>query len=108
MTQSFKSIVIEAGGFENVSLLERDARNHVDKVRRLRFGERDAAIIQRYFKKIQTKNDGFFFSLDLYEEVRIKNVFWAHPKNMATYKDFGGIVTFDSTYLTNKGGKMNK
>ncbi|KAH9768887.1 protein FAR1-RELATED SEQUENCE [Citrus sinensis] len=67
MAQSFKSIVVEASGFENVSFLERDARNHVDKVRRLRLGEGDAVAIQR-----------------------------------AAYKDFGDVVTFDTTYLTNK------
>ena len=41
----FKSIVVEADGFENVSFLERDARNHVDNVRRLRFGEGDVVAI---------------------------------------------------------------
>ena len=45
MAQNFKSIVVEAGGYENVSILEKDARNHVDKARRLRLGEEDAAAI---------------------------------------------------------------
>ena len=45
MAQSFKFIVVEAGGFENVSFLERDAWNHIDKVRRLRLGEGDVAAI---------------------------------------------------------------
>ena len=31
MDQSFKSIVVEIGGFENIWFLERYARNHVDK-----------------------------------------------------------------------------
>ncbi|KAH9770356.1 protein FAR1-RELATED SEQUENCE [Citrus sinensis] len=102
MAQSFKSIVVEAGGFENVSFLERDARNHVDKVRRLRLGEGDAIAIQRYFQKMQIENDGFYFSVDLDEEGRLKNVFWADPRSRAAYKDFGDVVTFDTTYLTNK------
>ena len=75
MAQSFKSIVVKAGGFENVSFLERDARNRVDKVRRLRLGEEDAVAIQRYCKKMQTENDEFFFSIDLDEEGRLQNVF---------------------------------
>ncbi|KAH9724212.1 protein FAR1-RELATED SEQUENCE [Citrus sinensis] len=99
---SFKSVVVEAGGFEKVSFLEKDARNHIDKVRRLRLGEGDAVAIQRYFKKMQTENDGFFFSLDLDEEGRLKNVFWADPRSRAAYKDSGDVVTFDTTYLTNK------
>ena len=86
MAQSFKSIIVEADGFENVSFLERDARNHVDNVRRLRFEEGDVVAIQRYFKKIQTENDGFFFNIDLDEEGRLKNVFWADSMSMTTYK----------------------
>ncbi|XP_024035513.1 protein FAR1-RELATED SEQUENCE 5-like [Citrus sinensis] len=102
MAQSFKSIVVEASGFENVSFLERDARNHVNKVRRLRLGEGDVIAIQRYFQKMQTENDGFYFSIDLDEEGRLKNVFWANPRSRAAYKDFEDVVTFDTTYLTNK------
>ncbi|XP_015387886.1 protein FAR-RED IMPAIRED RESPONSE 1-like [Citrus sinensis] len=102
MAQSFKSIVVEVGGYENVSFLEKDARNHVDKARRLRLGEGDATAIQKYFQKMQAENDGFFFSLDLDEEGRLNNVFWADPRSRAAYKDFGDVVTFDTTYLTNK------
>ncbi|XP_024033677.1 protein FAR1-RELATED SEQUENCE 5-like [Citrus clementina] len=102
MAQSFKSIVVEAGGYENVAFLEKDARNYVDKARRLRLGEGDAAAIQKYFQKMQAENDGFFFSLDLDEEGWLNNVFWADPRSRAAYKDFGDVVTFDTTYLTNK------
>ncbi|KAH9805086.1 protein FAR1-RELATED SEQUENCE [Citrus sinensis] len=73
MAQSFKSIVVEAGGYENVAFLEKDARNYVDKARRLRLGEGDAAAIQKYFQKMQAENDGFFFSLDLDEEGWLNN-----------------------------------
>ena len=31
IAQSFKSIVVETGDFENVSFLERDVKNHIDK-----------------------------------------------------------------------------
>ena len=51
---------------------------------------------------MQAENDGFFFSLDLDEEDRLKIVFWADPRSRAAYKDLGDIVTFDTTYLTNK------
>ena len=38
MAQSFKFIVVEAGGYENVAFLEKNARNYVDKEMRLRLG----------------------------------------------------------------------
>ena len=31
----------------------------------------------------------------------IKNVFWSHASQRAEYKDFGDVVTFDTTYRTN-------
>lgn len=82
IAQNFNSIVVEVGGFENVSLLERDARNYVDKMRRLRLGEGDAVILN-YFKKMQVENDGLFFNLDLDEEGQLKNIFQANPKSRA-------------------------
>ena len=35
IAQNFNSIVVEAGGHENVSLLEKDCRNFVDEIRQL-------------------------------------------------------------------------
>ena len=55
MAQSFKSIVVEAGSFKNVPFLERDARNHVDKVRRLRLEEGDAAAFHNILRKCKQK-----------------------------------------------------
>ncbi|KAH9770971.1 putative lysophospholipase BODYGUARD 4 [Citrus sinensis] len=37
-----------------------------------------------------------------HENDRLKNVFWADRRSRAAYKYFGDVVTFDTTYLTNK------
>ena len=55
MAQSFKFIAVEVGGSENISFLEKDAKNHVNKARQLRLGEGDATTIQKYFKKMQVE-----------------------------------------------------
>ena len=39
IAQNFNSIVVEAGGHENVSFLEKDCRNFINKARRLQLGE---------------------------------------------------------------------
>ncbi|XP_073031272.1 protein FAR1-RELATED SEQUENCE 5-like, partial [Primulina eburnea] len=65
-------------------------------------GEGDAAAIQAYFSKMQSFSPGFFFSFDLDDEGRLKNVFWADNRCRQAYKEFGDVVTFDTTYLTNK------
>ncbi|XP_042942622.1 protein FAR1-RELATED SEQUENCE 5-like [Carya illinoinensis] len=42
--------------------------------------------------------------MDLDDEGRLRNVFWADPRSRAAYKYFGDVVTFDTTYLTNRYG----
>ncbi|KAK0591221.1 hypothetical protein LWI29_037225 [Acer saccharum] len=78
MNKSFGSLVVGAGGFENLPFLKKDCRNYIDKARHLRLGADD---------------DG-----------RLKNVFWADPRSRAAYQYFGDVVTFDTTYLTNRYG----
>ncbi|XP_073137991.1 protein FAR1-RELATED SEQUENCE 5-like [Henckelia pumila] len=56
------------GGYEKMTFIEKDCRNYIDKVRKLRLGEGDAAVIQAYFSKMQSLSPGFFFSLDLDDE----------------------------------------
>ncbi|XP_022869242.1 protein FAR1-RELATED SEQUENCE 5-like [Olea europaea var. sylvestris] len=100
--KSFNSAVVEAGGYENLPCIERDCRNYVEKVRRLRLGEGDAAAIQSYFSEMQARSFGFYFAMDLDDESRLKNLFWADNRSRQAYKEFGDVVTFDTTYLTNK------
>ncbi|XP_022866097.1 protein FAR1-RELATED SEQUENCE 1-like [Olea europaea var. sylvestris] len=68
--KSFNSAVIEAGGYENMTCVEKDCRNYIKQVRRLRLGEGDAAAIQSYFSEMQAQCSGFFFSIDLDDDSR--------------------------------------
>ncbi|GER31441.1 FAR1-related protein [Striga asiatica] len=90
--KSFNSAVVEAGGYEKMSFIEKDCRNYIAKVRRLRLGEGDAAAIQSYFSKMQANCPGFYFSIDLDEEFRLKNVFWADNRCRKAYQEFGDVV----------------
>ncbi|VFQ67198.1 unnamed protein product [Cuscuta campestris] len=100
--KSFQAAVVEAGGYEELGFIEKDCRNYIEEFRRLRLGLGDAEAIQGYFNNMQAKNDGFFFSMDVDEESRLRNVFWVDNRCRQCYKSFGDVVTFDTTYLTNK------
>lgn len=50
---------------------------------------------------MQDDNSNFFYVMDLNEEGRLRNVFWADARSKAAYEEFGDVVTFDTTYLTN-------
>ncbi|XP_060673898.1 protein FAR1-RELATED SEQUENCE 5-like [Ziziphus jujuba] len=51
---------------------------------------------------MQVENSDFFYAMDLDDESRIKNLFLADARSRAECKEFGDVVTFDTTYLTNK------
>ena len=40
--------------------------------------------------------------MDFDDESRIKNLFWANARSRAACEEFGDVITFDTTYLTNK------
>lgn len=45
---------------------------------------------------MQAQSPGFYFSMDLDDESRLINVFWANYHCRQAYKEFGDIVTFDT------------
>ncbi|XP_042968993.1 protein FAR1-RELATED SEQUENCE 5-like [Carya illinoinensis] len=101
MNKSFASLVQEVGGFENLPFNEKDCQNYIDKARHLRLGKAGVRALREYFARMQYKNDGFFSLMDMNDDGRLMNVFWADARTKAAYKYFGDVVTFDTTYLTN-------
>ncbi|CAL5340102.1 unnamed protein product [Camellia sinensis] len=95
-------MVVEAGGYESLTFDERDTRNYIDSAKRLRLGERDADALQKYFLRMHAQNSSFYYMIDVDTDFRIRNLFWVDVMNRAAYEEFGDIVSFDTTYLTNK------
>lgn len=101
-SQTMATFASEVGGHHNLTFTEQDVRNFISKVRRLNLGVGDAKALQEYFISMQRKHPNFFYVLDLDDTGVLRNVFWADSRSRAAYKYFGDIVTFDTTYLTNK------
>jgi len=102
MNKIYNSLAVEAGGYENLTFGEKDCRNYIAKARHLRLGTGGAAALYDYFCRMRKANDDFYFDIDMDDECRMKNVFWADARSRASYEVFGDVVTFDTTYLTNK------
>ena len=94
-------LVAEAGEYENFPFLEKACRNHMEKVKRLHLEKGNANEMHDYFLKMQPDNSKFFYMMDLNENGWLRNVFWANPRSKAAFKEFGDVVTFDTTYLEN-------
>lgn len=55
-----------------------------------------------YFKKMQAENPGFFYAIQLDDENRMANVFWADSRSRSAYSHFGDAVTLDTVYRVNQ------
>jgi hypothetical protein len=101
VNKNFNSLVVEGGGYENISFIERDCQNFINKARRLQLGNGGVGVLYDYFTRMQEMNDSFYAVMDLDDNSRLKNVFWADAQSRAAYEYFGDVISFDTTYLTN-------
>ena len=88
--------------YQNVDCLESYVKNQHDKGRTLVLESGDAQILLELFMHMQEENPKFFYAVDLNEEHQLRNVFWVDGKGMEDYVRFGDVVSFDTTYFTNK------
>jgi hypothetical protein len=102
LNKNFNYLVVEKGGYEQLTFGEKDCRNYIEKARELRLGKGGAQALRDYFSRMQKQNDGFYYVMDVDDDSRLRNVFWAHVRSRAAYEFFGDIITFDTTYLTNR------
>ncbi|KAE8717885.1 Protein FAR1-RELATED SEQUENCE 3 [Hibiscus syriacus] len=63
---------------------------------------RDAQNLLNYFKKMQAENPGFYYAIQLDDDNRMTNVFWADARSRTAYNHFGDAVIFDTMYQPNQ------
>ncbi|KAL2935130.1 Protein FAR1-RELATED SEQUENCE 5 [Bienertia sinuspersici] len=100
--QIHSALAAERNGVENFPVFERQLRNVVDKERRLKMMEGDANAMAAYFHRMSTDNQNFFHLHRLDDDERLKDVMWVDARSRAAYIEFGDVVCFDSTFLTNR------
>ncbi|KAF5477834.1 hypothetical protein F2P56_004446 [Juglans regia] len=81
-----------------------DCQNFIDKVGHLRLGKGGGKSLCDYFHRMREMDDGFVSIMDMNDEFRVKNVFWADARSRVAYEYFGDVITLDTTYLTNRYG----
>ncbi|KAL0437121.1 UNVERIFIED_CONTAM: protein FAR1-RELATED SEQUENCE 3 [Sesamum radiatum] len=63
---------------------------------------RDAQNLLDYFKKMQAENPGFYYAIQLDDENRMANAFWADARSRTAYSHFGDAVILETTYRRNR------
>lgn len=88
-------------GYSNAD--EGESRNPVDhSTKHLELKEGDTHAVYNYFCQMKLTNPNFFYLMDLDEEGRLRNVFWADARSRAAYSYFSDTVSIDTTNLANK------
>ena len=97
LNKNYNSLVVEVDGHDKVIILEKDGRNHVDKMRHLRLPREMYGSFKNIFLKMQGYKSNFFYNMDIDEGGVLENMFYAYIRSRKTYREFGNIVTFDIT-----------
>ncbi|KAL6899380.1 hypothetical protein ACP4OV_006038 [Aristida adscensionis] len=62
----------------------------------------DSEALRLFFTRMQAKNANFFNVIDLDDEGRVRNVFWADARSRAMYEYYNDAVTLDTSYVVSK------
>ncbi|KAL2896669.1 Protein FAR1-RELATED SEQUENCE 5 [Bienertia sinuspersici] len=99
---SYNSLLVESGGHENITYNQRDVRNVVHLNRCKSRLEGDAVALEKYFQQQYEYNQEFYSAIERDNDGRLMNAFWSDARSRAMHKDFGDIITFDTTFLCNR------
>uniref|UniRef100_A0A803MSB5 Zinc finger PMZ-type domain-containing protein n=1 Tax=Chenopodium quinoa TaxID=63459 RepID=A0A803MSB5_CHEQI len=102
INKSFNALLVESGGHENISYNMRDIRNIVNLERRRSRFQGDAVALEEYFRVQKEFDSTFYSAIQRDGEGRLMNAFWPDARSRASWKDFGDIITFDTTFSTNR------
>jgi hypothetical protein len=86
----------------NLGYTLQDHKNYLrtKRQRELRYGE--AGSMLEYFQGRIIDNPSFYYALQFDCEEQITNIFWVDAKMSIDYAHFDDVVTFDTTFGTNK------
>ncbi|XP_042067060.1 protein FAR1-RELATED SEQUENCE 5-like [Salvia splendens] len=98
---TFKLLTELMGGYESVGCTVLDIRNYTRDIRRYAEGC-DAQMIIDELKKKKENCDVFTYEYEVDSRSRLNHLFWCDPIAKMNFLQFGDIVSFDTTYSTNR------
>ncbi|CAN6681684.1 unnamed protein product [Malus baccata var. baccata] len=98
----YRTPVLDVGcsGYSNFS--ETEGLNSIDPSKHLELKEGDTHAVYNYFCRMKLTNPNFYYLMELDDDGRLRNVFWADARSRAAYGYFCDTVAIDTTCLVNK------
>ncbi|RYQ80893.1 hypothetical protein Ahy_Scaffold1g106991 isoform B [Arachis hypogaea] len=101
-SKTYQSFVAAAGGHRELNFIEKDVRNYISREVQNVSEQENAKEFGKYLLRMKEKNQNFFFELELEEDQSIKLTFWADARSRSAFEYFGDVISFDTTYNTNR------
>ncbi|RYR38250.1 hypothetical protein Ahy_A09g043226 isoform B [Arachis hypogaea] len=101
-SKTYQSFVAAADSHREVGFIEKYVRNHITREVRNISEKDNAKEFGKYLVRMKEKNQNFFFELNLEGDHCIKHAFWANARSRAAFDYFRDVVSFDTTYNTNR------
>jgi hypothetical protein len=89
-------------GRSNLGYTCSDHKNYLwtKRQKEMKYGE--AGSVLHYFQTKFVENPSFYYVVQFDSEEQITNIFWADAKMLIDYAYFEDVVTFDTTFGTNR------
>ena len=102
LKDSYEFMGRQTNGRDVLGYTKQDHTNYLYRKRQrdLKYGESGSLL--KYLEKKKRENISFYYALQLDAKEQISNIFWADAQMIIDYKLFGDVVSFDTTYKTNK------
>ena len=92
---------LAGGRAESLGFTKSDLKNLLaNKRRSIKMKGGEGNLIMKYLGDQLKKNSNFFHDVEVDEENRISNIFWADAQMRIDYSVFGDCISFDTTYHT--------
>nr|XP_025669190.1 protein FAR1-RELATED SEQUENCE 5-like [Arachis hypogaea] len=93
---------LQAGGKDVLGYTKQDQKNYFRSKRKRDLAYDEAGSLLKYFHRQLLDNPSFQYATQLDNKEKITNIFWADARMVIDYAIFGDVITFDTTYCTNK------
>ncbi|KAJ3688529.1 hypothetical protein LUZ61_017693 [Rhynchospora tenuis] len=91
----------EHGGKKNLKFKKKDVTNVITSENQ-QLVDKNVETTLVYFQKKQEEDLEFFYEVEVDEGGQLKNLFWVDGRARRAFQEFGDVVTFDTTYRTNR------
>jgi len=91
----------QVGGFQNVGCSKQELKNFQRDMKAF-IKDFDAQMFIENFKRKQNVHPPFYFAYELDVDGTLKRVFWADGIARFNYSLYGDVMSFDTTYDTNR------